>query len=296
MNSALHSGIQIFVKTLTGRSISIEVESNATIAIVKETLENKEGIPSDQQRLAFGGKQLEDNRTLRYYKIESACTLNVLLRLNGGRLDSEEEEGNDSEESMELEEEDNFLMDEEIHIYDSNKDERDLAELEKIFNEAEIRSEEKRREIVATLREKFEDKVLARFLIEKDLLTDGNEEYDLATVFVQRMKEKRRPSRFIQDESEDDEEVLAIWNTFNNWRPNNNNNNNNHQIPPNQQIHIYDGPARKILCFDIECTSAKNMGIRNKRAPVVVIGNYVTCLGKLYHFFIKFSNCVCFLK
>ncbi len=76
--------MQIFVKTLTGKSITIDVESSTSIEDVKSKIQQTEGISSDQQRLIFGGKQLEDGHTLADYKIETDATIHLVLRLRGG--------------------------------------------------------------------------------------------------------------------------------------------------------------------------------------------------------------------
>lgn len=76
--------MKVFVKTLTGKTITLDCKPSETIEDVKIRIEAKEGIPPDQQRLTYVGKQLQDDHTLRYYTVTNESTLHLILRLRGG--------------------------------------------------------------------------------------------------------------------------------------------------------------------------------------------------------------------
>ena len=75
---------EIYIKTLTGKTLTINVYELLTVLELKILIEDKEGIPIDQQRIIFAGYQIEDDRTLISYSILRECTLQLVLRLRGG--------------------------------------------------------------------------------------------------------------------------------------------------------------------------------------------------------------------
>ena len=81
-----NNGFQLFFKTLTGKTITLNAQSNYKIIYIKEMIKLKEGIPIDQQRLVYAGVALEEHRTLADYNIQKESTIHNVLRLRGGKL------------------------------------------------------------------------------------------------------------------------------------------------------------------------------------------------------------------
>ena len=81
--------VQIFVKTVTGKTITVEVEAEDVLEKVKVKIEGREGIPTDEQRLLFAGREVQDGKTLMDYDIQTESTMHLVLRLCGGMNNAE---------------------------------------------------------------------------------------------------------------------------------------------------------------------------------------------------------------
>ncbi|KAJ7907973.1 ubiquitin-related domain-containing protein, partial [Mycena leptocephala] len=75
---------QIFVRTLTGKTITLNVGDTMPVEYLKSMVTDREGIPIGHQRLLYAGKQLEDGRTLLDYCVQKESTLHLVLRIFGG--------------------------------------------------------------------------------------------------------------------------------------------------------------------------------------------------------------------
>ena len=76
--------MQVFIKTLTGKTIMLDCKPDSTVGELKELGREREGIPLDQQQLIFTGKQLEDSRSILDYNIQKESTIHLIFRLRGG--------------------------------------------------------------------------------------------------------------------------------------------------------------------------------------------------------------------
>ena len=82
--SRLRGGMPLRVKTLSGKTMTVEVEPDESIEMLKERIRAQEGTPPEQQRIIFGGKQLDNTKSISDYNIDKDSTLHLVLRLKGG--------------------------------------------------------------------------------------------------------------------------------------------------------------------------------------------------------------------
>mmetsp|Transcript_27394 Transcript_27394/g.57354 ORF Transcript_27394/g.57354 Transcript_27394/m.57354 type:complete len:266 (-) Transcript_27394:72-869(-) len=142
----VRGGMQLFVKTLTGKTVSIEVEEGESIEDVKAKIAEKEGIPPEQQRLIFGGQQLQDAKTLDDYNVGDDATLHLVLRLRGGIIGKGYKQVDDSfvkENLVGLTDEDRMLMNRFVEVSRQTQEaatseEADESTTEEVADESKI--------------------------------------------------------------------------------------------------------------------------------------------------------------